>query len=194
MYHRPVLFLSLLLLLLPGSMRAQDWPDELPPEIIEQHFTPTFTAIRAGNLVDPETGTVTTNQIILTRFDPRNGQSEIVDIGPDVAIPDGAEIIELSDRYVLPGLVDTHDHLAHKNYSLDSRWEIEEPASVHHLKTARAIEESLAAGYTCIRDAGGLDAGFKLAIEQGLLNGPRLLTSVAIVSPTGCIGDRVSGS
>ncbi len=35
MYHRPVLFLALLLLLLPESMRAQDWPDEVPPEIIE---------------------------------------------------------------------------------------------------------------------------------------------------------------
>ena len=120
----------------------------------------------------------------------------IADVGPRAAVtlPPGTEEINLSGLTLLPGLIDTHDHLAHKNYSLDSRWEIEEPVSVHHLKTARAIEESLAAGYTCIRDAGGLDAGFKYAVEQGLLNGPRLLTSVAIVSPTGGIGDRVSGS
>ena len=59
-----------------------------------------------------------------------------------------------------------------------------------HLKTARAIEDSLAAGYTTIRDAGGLDAGFKQAIAEGLLNGPRLVTAVSIISPTGGIGDR----
>ena len=120
----------------------------------------------------------------------------VTEVGPRgaVTLPPGTEEINLSGLTLLPGLIDTHDHLAHKNYSLDSRWEIEEPASVHHLKTARAIEESLVAGYTCIRDAGGLDSGFKYAVEQGLLNGPRLLTSVAIVSPTGGIGDRVAGS
>ena len=75
-----------------------------------------------------------------------------------------------------------------------SRWEIEEPASLAHLKTARAIEDSLAAGYTTIRDAGGLDAGFKQAIAEGLIQGPRLLTAVSIISPTGGIGDRVAPS
>jgi imidazolonepropionase-like amidohydrolase len=94
----------------------------------------------------------------------------------------------------MPGLIDTHDHLGDKNYSLLSRWDIEEPASLAHLKTAKAIEDSLAAGYTCIRDAGGLDAGFKTAVAQGLLNGPRLLTAVSIISPTGGIGDRGSPS
>ena len=49
-------------------------------------------------------------------------------------------------------------------------------------------------GYTTVRDAGGLDAGFKLAIEQGLIPGPRLVLAVQIISPTGGIGDRVSPS
>ena len=84
--------------------------------------------------------------------------------------------------------------MADKNYSLLSRWEIEEPASLAHLKTAKAIEDSLAAGYTTIRDAGGLDAGFKQAIAEGLIQGPRLLTAVSIISPTGGIGDRVAPS
>ena len=111
-----------------------------------------------------------------------------------VNIPPDAEEIDLTGLTLLPGLIDTHDHLADKNYSLLSRWEIEEPASLAHLKTARAIEDSLAAGYTTIRDAGGLDAGFKQAIAEGLINGPRLLTAVSIISPTGGIGDRVAPS
>ncbi len=117
-------------------------------------------------------------------------------VGPRAAVqlPPGTEEVDLSGMTLLPGLIDTHDHLADKNYSLLSRWEIEEPASLAHLKTARAIEDSLAAGYTTIRDAGGLDAGFKQAIAEGLLNGPRLLTAVSIISPTGGIGDRVAPS
>ena len=117
-------------------------------------------------------------------------------VGPRgaVEIPPGTEEIDLSGMTLLPGLIDTHDHLADKNYSLLSRWEIEEPASLAHLKTAKAIEDSLAAGYTTIRDAGGLDAGFKQAVAEGLLNGPRLLTAVSIISPTGGIGDRVAPS
>ena len=120
----------------------------------------------------------------------------IVAAGPRSAvdIPPQTEEIDLTGLTLMPGLIDTHDHLADKNYTLLSRWEIEEPASLAHLKTAKAIEDSLAAGYTTIRDAGGLDAGFKQAIAEGLLNGPRLLTAVSIISPTGGIGDRVAPS
>src|SRR5436190_15495370 len=49
-------------------------------------------------------------------------------------------------------------------------------------------------GYTAVRDAGGLDAGFRAAVEEGLIKGPRLFTAVAIISPIGGIGDRVSPS
>ena len=120
----------------------------------------------------------------------------IAGVGPrgSIPTPPGTEEVDLSGLTLMPGLIDTHDHLGDKNYSLLSRWDIEEPASLAHLKTAKAIEDSLAAGYTCIRDAGGLDAGFKTAVAQGLLNGPRLLTAVSIISPTGGIGDRGSPS
>jgi imidazolonepropionase-like amidohydrolase len=147
-------------------------------------------ALLGAALIDGTGGPVLKDSAILI-----DGE-RVKEVGPRgaVTLPPGTEEIDLRGFTLLPGLIDTHDHLAHKNYSLVSRWEIEEPASLSHIKTAKAIEDSLAAGYTCIRDAGGLDAGFKYAVEEGLINGPRLLTAVSIISPTGGIGDRVAPS
>ena len=147
-------------------------------------------ALVGATLIDGTGGAVLEDSAVLVDAD------QIAAVGPRaaVAIPPDAEAVDLSGMTLLPGLIDTHDHLADKNYSLLSRWEIEEPASLAHLKTARAIEDSLAAGYTTIRDAGGLDAGFKQAVAEGLITGPRLVCAVSIISPTGGIGDRVAPS
>ena len=82
-------------------------------------------------------------------------------------------------RTIIPGLIDAHDHLASHGYGLATRWGLDEPASTAHLRTARVLAETLAMGYTTVRDGGGLDAGFKLAIEQGLIAGPRLVLARA---------------
>ena len=105
-----------------------------------------------------------------------------------------AEIVDVSGKTVLPGLIDCHDHMALHGYDLARRWNLDEPASTRNLRTAHAIQQTLARGYTAVRDAGGLDAGFRLAVEEGLIRGPRLYTAVAIISPIGGIGDRVAPS
>jgi imidazolonepropionase-like amidohydrolase len=111
-----------------------------------------------------------------------------------LAWPADAEVIDARGRTVIPGLIDAHDHLASHGYALATRWGLEEPASTTHLRTARVLADTLAMGYTTVRDAGGLDAGFKLAVDQGLIAGPRLVVALQIISPTGGIGDRVSPS
>jgi imidazolonepropionase-like amidohydrolase len=108
--------------------------------------------------------------------------------------PSEAEIIDVSGMTILPGLIDCHDHLAMHGYDLARRWGIDEPQSTRALRTAKVLQETLATGYTAVRDAGGLDAGFKRAIDEGLITGPRLVVSLCIVSPIGGIGDRVSPS
>src|SRR5258705_10984572 len=65
-----------------------------------------ITAIKAGRLIDPKTGTVSTNQIILIQGE------KITAFGPNLAIPAGATLIDLSKLTVLPGLVDAHTHMA----------------------------------------------------------------------------------
>jgi imidazolonepropionase-like amidohydrolase len=108
--------------------------------------------------------------------------------------PGDADIVDVRGKTIIPGLIDAHDHMASRGYALATRFGLDEPASTAHLRTARALAEALGMGYTTIRDGGGLDAGFKLAIEQGLIPGPRLVLGIQIISPTGGIGDRVSPS
>lgn len=108
--------------------------------------------------------------------------------------PSEAEVIDVSGMTILPGLIDCHDHLAMHGYDLARRWGIDEPQSTRALRTAKVLQETLAAGYTAVRDAAGLDTGFKRAIDEGLVAGPRLVVSLCIVSPIGGIGDRVSPS
>ena len=61
--------------------------------------------IRAGHLIDPATGTVTQNQVILIRG------GKIVEIGPAGAVPSGVPLVDLSQDWVLPGLMDAHTHI-----------------------------------------------------------------------------------
>ena len=69
-------------------------------------LTAQVTALRIGHLVDPEAGTIATNQIVLVE----NGK--FTAIGANLPIPAGAEVIDMSSYYVTPGLVDAHNHLA----------------------------------------------------------------------------------
>jgi len=114
-----------------------------------------------------------------------NGQ-QIEDVGPRaaVALPPDVDVIDVSGMTLMPGLIDCHDHLASQGYDLAGRWGLSEPGSLQNLRTAYVLAQTLAAGYTCVRDAGGLDAGFKMAVEEGLYPGPRLVLSVGIISPT----------
>src|SRR4029078_10152729 len=64
------------------------------------------TAIRAGRLLDPESGAVLTNQVILGEG------NKFRDVGSNATIPAGAQVVALSRVTVMPGLVDSHNHLA----------------------------------------------------------------------------------
>lgn len=152
------------------------------------------SAIIAGHLIDPASGTVTANQIILVEHNPNNGSSEILAIGSDIDIPGDAEVIDLSDQWVLPGLVDAHDHLG-ITYK-------EDPESWYYYFTVlmdstplRAIQsmstgfQKLASGFTIVRDLGnnGLyaDTALRQAIEMGWVPGPTMINSGIIIGAFG---------
>ena len=120
--------------------------------------------------------------------------SEVADVGSaqSVPIPDGAEMIEAPGMTLMPGLIDTHDHLASFSYEIASRWGITEPRSTRHLRIASVLRQTLETGYTTVRDAGGLAAGFRMAVDEGLVPGPRLQVALGFITPTGGMADTVS--
>ncbi len=102
-------------------------------------------------------------------------------------MPRGARVIDCRGRTLMPGLLDAHVHLA--LIELDPLKELTLPPAVLALRIAREIEATLWAGFTTVRDAGGLDWGFKEAVRLGLIRGPRLLISGPFISQTGGHGD-----
>jgi len=146
--------------------------------------------LRGGTLIDGTgAGSVAGATIVI-----RDQRIEAVTVRAGGDWPSDAEIIDVSGMTILPGLIDCHDHMAMHGYDLARRWGIDEPQSTRALRTAKVLQETLAAGYTAVRDAAGLDTGFKRAIDEGLITGPRLVLSLCIISPIGGIGDRVSPS
>jgi imidazolonepropionase-like amidohydrolase len=146
--------------------------------------------LRGGTLIDGTGAAATHDSAILID----DGRIHAVLPAGVASWPHDAEVVDVSGMTVLPGLIDAHDHLAMHGYELARRWGLDEPSSTRHLRTAHVLHNTLAAGYTTVRDGGGLDAGFRLAIDEGLVTGPRLVLGLTIVSPVGGIGDRVSPS
>jgi imidazolonepropionase-like amidohydrolase len=147
-------------------------------------------ALIGANLIDGTGASVINDSAVLIDGD------RIKSVGPRaaVALPPNTQVTDVSGLTLLPGLIDCHDHLSFKSYDVLTRWSLNEPYSIQHLRTAKVMEQTLASGYTCVRDASGLDIGFKQAVESGLCPGPRLVISVSVISPTGGIGDRVTPS
>lgn len=147
--------------------------------------------IEGARLIDGTGGPPVADAAVLVND---QGRIEAVGARESVASPPGTEVISASGMTLLPGLIDCHDHLSSFTYDLMSRWRLTEPASLRNLRIAKVAEETLLTGYTTIRDCGWLDAGFKMAVEEGLFPGPRLLVATMPMSPTHGHADRSSGS
>ena len=146
------------------------------------------TVIKAGRLVEPETGTVSENQLIIIEGE------RIEAVGADLEYPEGAHVIDLSHATVLPGLFDAHTHLC---LNMQWRWDARDYL-VHSLTWRTGMRgivgvvharEMLDAGFTTVRDVGnaGDYAAVDLAkaIEWGLVPGPTVIAAGRIIAPFG---------
>jgi imidazolonepropionase-like amidohydrolase len=146
-----------------------------------------LTAIKAGRVIDPSTGTALPAQIILIE-----GRL-IKSMGPDVKIPKEAEVIDLTAMSVLPGLMDCHTHVCEMisgaggfqlNYQSHYLVDTTLDRALHGVDNLRSFLDS---GFTTLRDMGNAgefaDIALKKALRKGLIEGPNLLVSGKIIAP-----------
>ncbi len=147
--------------------------------------------LTGGTLIDGAGGAPLADSAVLVGDDGR-----VVAAGPRAAvvIPEGTPQIDITGKTLMPGLIDCHDHLSSFTYDIMSRWGLAEPKSTRTVRISRVMEETLQTGYTTVRDCGWLDAGFRIAVEEGLVAGPRLLVAAGPMSPTHGVQDRPTGS
>src|SRR5260221_5108754 len=140
-------------------------------------------AIMNGSIIDGRGG------------DPRTGMTLLIEgeriaaIGPrdQVRIPRDAIVIDAMGGSILPGLIDCHVHFL-LEYPDVLRSLITQP-SLRLLQAIPRMRLTLEAGVTTIRDAGGSPAGLKIAVERGIVAGPRMQVAVSMITQTGGLGE-----
>ena len=153
-------------------------------------MTDDLLLIRAGRLVDTRAGTVVTDRTLLIR----DGRIETV-LPPGAPEPGDALVVDLAGHTVIPGLIDGHSHLIG-----DVEWgdvpAIGMTASRELLAGVRNASLTLRAGFTTVRDVGTyrafLDVELRDAIDDGLVDGPRMQAAGAYVTAPGG-GGEVTG-
>jgi imidazolonepropionase-like amidohydrolase len=146
----------------------------------------TVTVIKAGRFIDTINGRVLENQTIIV-------EGELIKaVGPNLAIPTGAKMIDLSKMTVMPGFTDSHVHItgeAGGDYyeGLFRRTVIDEAVGAHIY-----AKRTLDAGFTTVRSLGSgpfVEVAMKNAIERGSFPGPRIIPAISYIGSTGSHGD-----
>jgi imidazolonepropionase-like amidohydrolase len=115
----------------------------------------------------------------------------------DVKVPAGAKIIMLKGMTLMPGMIEGHSHLFLHPYN-ETSWNDQVMHESRAERTARAVvhaRETLMAGFTSTRDlgtegAGYDDVGLKIAIEKGVIPGPRIMAATRAIVATGSYGPK----
>ncbi|OFW07084.1 MAG: hypothetical protein A3H96_13775 [Acidobacteria bacterium RIFCSPLOWO2_02_FULL_67_36] len=141
-----------------------------------------LTALRAARVLDPVSGRVTSNGVIVIRGDRIDSVA--------ASAPAGADVVDLGNLTLMPGLIDGHTHVL-----LQPDDEITPPVltksqAYRTIEGVRAVKLDLEAGFTTMRDldsegAGFADVALRDAINKGVIPGPRLLVATYALTITG---------
>jgi imidazolonepropionase-like amidohydrolase len=151
-----------------------------------------ITIIRAAHLLDVRDGRVLDNQAIVIEGD------RIRQVGPAVGITNefgrGAAVIDLGNATLLPGLIDCHNHILGNPKDQSSTADLRMSSPQQALWGLHNLQIWLAHGFTTLRDAGEADLAYgqlalRNSINQGLVQGPRIVSAGNFISVTGGHGD-----
>ena len=146
-----------------------------------------ITALKTKGVLDPAEGKLYKDYWVLVKGD------EIIDINKDPDIPQNTKVIDLSDHIVMPGLMDTHTHLAwHINDRKNDGYVlsiVREPTAYRAIQGVQNARDMLLSGFTTVRDVGNAanyaDTALRMAIEDSLVIGPTIYNAGRIISPFG---------
>ncbi len=143
-------------------------------------------AIRAGTIIDPVHGSGAKDQVILVE------KGKILAVGSGLAIPAGAEVIDLSHEWVTPGLIDAHTHMTLTEIAGDAPFEsfyLNQSSTLRGLRGLHNAALVLQAGFTTLRDVGNSAewamSDVRRAIDAGWFVGPTIIDSGKIIAPFG---------
>ena len=148
-----------------------------------QSAQPAVVAVRAGRLFDSKTAQLLTKQVVLIQGE------RITDVGPEdrIKIPEGAQVIDLSQSTVMPGLIDGHTHIYD---SLSAAGRVNTSKEAWTIMAVKEAQVDLRAGFTAARDVGTHGEGYgdvdvRNAINKGIIEGPRLQVSTRGIGSSG---------
>jgi imidazolonepropionase-like amidohydrolase len=146
--------------------------------------------VRAGRLIDPETGTVLTDRLI------RIEDGKVAAVTPYAPPPAGAAVADWSAYTALPGLIDLHTHLSDAGQTSNPAEPLLHSEADIAFMAARNARDTLRAGFTTVRDVGTFrafgDVSLRDAIDEGLVEGPRMAVAGAYLTVPGG-GGEVTG-
>jgi imidazolonepropionase-like amidohydrolase len=154
----------------------------------QQNTPPKIIALRASRMLDVNSGSIVRDAVILIQDD------KITSVGPSLKIPDGAEVVDLGDATILPGLIDCHTHLMARMSDDDPQGYglslLTKSQAFRALEGAADARITLRAGFTAVRDvesegSGYADVALRDAINQGLVEGPRMEVATRGIAAVG---------
>jgi len=148
------------------------------------------TVLRAARMIDARGDNVIAPAVIVVRG------NKIESAGTSAAVPQGAQVIDLGDVTLMPGLIDAHTHIMLQGDVTSAEYDdqlFKESMPYRALRASRAVKIALERGFTAMRDletegAMYTDVDVKKAINNGVIPGPRLQVSTRAMSVTGGYG------
>ena len=141
--------------------------------------------IKCGKLLDTNTGIVSEKQNVLIKG------NQIISVSSSLVAADS--IIDLSNYFVMPGLIDCHTHVVLQGDITSEDYDVQvlkESIPYRAIRGTKSVERALLNGFTTIRDLGTEGAGFtdvdlKKAVNKGIISGPRMWVSTLAINTTG---------
>lgn len=157
------------------------------------HAAPKTTVIKAAHLFDGKSDQVVSPGVVVVQ------DGKIVAAGSRATEPAGAEVIDLGNATLLPGLMDAHTHLTGESstdWKKDELDQFKKPIPQVAIEATTYARRTLLAGFTTVRDLGSdslIDVGLRNAINAGAVPGPRMLVSVHAIGSRGGHCDGTAG-